>query len=63
MLTVVLLAALSPTLGLMGTAIASLVAYAVTAWWMLRKVCGALTLTMPQFLLGLRPACAVGELA
>lgn len=60
-LTVVLLAVLLPTLGLMGAAIASLVAYAVTAWWMLRKVCGALELTVPQFLLGLRRASAVGE--
>lgn len=59
--TVVLLAALLPTLGLMGAAVASLVAYAVTAWWMLRKVCGALTLTIPQFLRGSPPAAAAGE--
>jgi O-antigen/teichoic acid export membrane protein len=60
--TVVLLAALLPTLGLMGAAIASLVAYAVTAWWMLRKVCGALSLSIPQFLHG-SSVPAMGELA
>jgi O-antigen/teichoic acid export membrane protein len=61
--TVVLLAVLLPTLGLMGAAIASLVSYAVTAWWMLRKVCSALALTVPQFLLGSRSVATLTELA
>lgn len=59
--TVVLLAALLPTLGLMGAAIASLVAYAVTAWWLLRKLCSALSMSIPQFLVGSSTASAVGE--
>jgi O-antigen/teichoic acid export membrane protein len=49
-LAFVLLAILLPTLGLMGAAVASLLAYVVTAWWMLRKVCSALGLGVTQFL-------------
>jgi O-antigen/teichoic acid export membrane protein len=51
-ITVVLLAALLPTMGLMGAAIASLVSYAVTAGLMLARVSDALNVSIAQFVLG-----------
>jgi O-antigen/teichoic acid export membrane protein len=59
--TVVLLAVLLPTLGIMGAALASLVAYAITAWWMLRQVCRALGLPLMRFVLGSRHAQVAGD--
>lgn len=51
-ITVVLLGALLPTMGLMGAAIASLVAYAVTAAMMLARVSGALDVSIAHLVLG-----------
>jgi O-antigen/teichoic acid export membrane protein len=51
-ITVVLLGALLPTMGLMGAAVASLVAYAVTAAMMLARVSRALDVSIARFVLG-----------
>lgn len=50
--TVVLLCVLLPTIGLMGAATASLVAYGVTAIMMLKRVACALDLSTAQFVFG-----------
>jgi hypothetical protein len=47
-----------------GRAVETMAAYVTTAWWrLLHKVCGAVRHTVPQFLLGVPPLPAIGEVA